>query len=321
VLGNRKLQKSTWTVNQELTYRVDSKDLFASVIVALYCAWDIDSPSSTVMFQRFTEKARRVIFFARYEAGAYGSHYIETEHLLLGLLREAHALLKWFPGEYDVGPKIRAEIEKRITRGERLSTSVEVPLTQESKRVLKLAEETSDRFGHREIEPVHLLIGLLRVESSMAAQILIARGVKSEPIQEDLAKRSSPDYQSTIRPSALLTVEGFLAGLKGRDSGELILYFATNAEVIDASGTEWNLEEIGKSFEMAFAPYAKRNTSYAIEKTLADTNELFIATVLWSNALLASEQRSWIHRMTVVLCPERDEWRILLVQATAVQSH
>lgn len=272
------------------------------------------------MFQRFTEKARRVIFFARYEAGNYGSHYIETEHLLLGLLREDHALLKWFPGEHNVGPKIRDEIEKRITRGERLSTSMEVPLTQECKRVLKLAEETSDRLGHRQIEPVHLLIGLLRIESSMAAQILIARGVKSEPIQEDLAKRSRPEYQSSIRPGALLTVESFLAGLKGRDSGELILYLATNAEVIDASGREWNLEEIRKSFETAFAPYAKRNASYAIEKTLTDTSELFIATVLWNNALLASEQRSWMHRMTVVLFPEGDEWKILLIQATPVQS-
>ncbi|HEY4776448.1 MAG TPA: Clp protease N-terminal domain-containing protein [Candidatus Acidoferrales bacterium] len=273
------------------------------------------------MFQRFTEKARRVIFFARYEAGDYGSHYIETEHLLLGLLREDHALLKWFPGEFDVGPKIRAEIEKRITRGERFPTSVEIPLTQECKRVLKLAEETSDRFSHRQIEPVHLLIGLLRVESSIAAQILAARGVKSEPIQEDLAKRSSSEYRSRIRPSALLTVESFLGGLKGRDSGELILHFATNAEVIDASGREWSLEEVAKSFETVFAPYAKRNASYAIEKTLMDTSELFIATVLWNNALLASEQRSWMHRMTVVLFPEGDEWRILLVQATPVQAH
>jgi ATP-dependent Clp protease ATP-binding subunit ClpA len=273
------------------------------------------------MFQRFTEKARRVIFFARYEAGNYGSQYIESEHLLLGLLREDHALLKWFPGEYNVGPKIRAEIEKRITQGERLSTSVEVPLTQECKRVLKLAEETSDRFGHRQVEPVHLLIGLLRIESSLAAQILIAQGVKPEPIQEDLAKRSSSESQSRIRPSPLPRVESFLAALNGRDSGQLMLYFATNAEIIDASGREWNLQEISKSFETVFAPYAKRNASHALEKTLTDTSELFIATVLWKNALLASEQRSWMHRMTIVLFPEGDEWKILLLQATPVQSH
>jgi ATP-dependent Clp protease ATP-binding subunit ClpC len=62
------------------------------------------------MFERYTERARRAIFFARYEASNYGSRYIETEHLLLGLLREDHALATWFPGESDIEPTIRAEI-------------------------------------------------------------------------------------------------------------------------------------------------------------------------------------------------------------------
>jgi ATP-dependent Clp protease ATP-binding subunit ClpC len=89
------------------------------------------------MFERYTERARRVIFFARYEASNYGSRYIETEHLLLGLLREDRALTKWIPGKGNVEPEIRSEIEKRITRGERISTSVEVPLTDECKKVSK----------------------------------------------------------------------------------------------------------------------------------------------------------------------------------------
>ena len=72
------------------------------------------------MFERYTVEARRVIFFARYEASNYASRYIETEHLLLGLLREG-PLAKWFPGESNVEPEIRAEIEKRITQGERIS--------------------------------------------------------------------------------------------------------------------------------------------------------------------------------------------------------
>jgi len=68
------------------------------------------------MFERYTERARRVIFFARYEASQYGSPYIETEHLLLGLLREDRALTKWFPDQSNVEPEIRAEIEKRIIK-------------------------------------------------------------------------------------------------------------------------------------------------------------------------------------------------------------
>jgi hypothetical protein len=76
------------------------------------------------MFERYTEPGRRAIFFACYEASNYGSRHIESEHLLLGLLREDRG--KWFPGPGKVEPEIRAEIEKRIRRHECIPTTVEV---------------------------------------------------------------------------------------------------------------------------------------------------------------------------------------------------
>ncbi len=84
------------------------------------------------MFERYTEKARRVIFFARYEASQYGSPYIETEHLLLGLMREDKALANRFLRQQGSIESIRKEIEARITIRERISTSVEVPLRKNS---------------------------------------------------------------------------------------------------------------------------------------------------------------------------------------------
>jgi len=272
------------------------------------------------MFERYTEKARRVIFFARYEASNYGSWCIETEHLLLGLLREDRSLAKWFPGQADIEPEIRSEIEKRITRGERISTSVAVPLSAECKKVLDLAGETADRLGHRGVETEHILIAILRIESSMAAQILIARGLNPVPIQAGISRASSPTYLGHTRISARLTLESFLAGLKWLNSEELISFFAQNAEFIDVSGKRWNREEIWKGFETLFAPYAKRNASYAVETKLAETSGLFVAIVLWKNALLVSEQRAWMHRMTVVLAARANDWEILMAQATPVQS-
>jgi ATP-dependent Clp protease ATP-binding subunit ClpC len=79
------------------------------------------------MFERYSENARRVIFFARYEAGQYGSPYIETEHLLLGLMREDKALATRFLRTHGFIESIRKAIEARITIRERISTSVEVP--------------------------------------------------------------------------------------------------------------------------------------------------------------------------------------------------
>src|SRR3984893_15459337 len=92
-----------------------------------------------LMFERYTEKARRVIFFARYEASQYGSPYIETEHLLLGLMRDDQALANCFLREEGSIESIRKEIEARITIREHISTSVEVPLSAECKRILNMA--------------------------------------------------------------------------------------------------------------------------------------------------------------------------------------
>ena len=271
------------------------------------------------MFERYTEKARRVIFFARFEASQYGSQYIETEHLLLGLLREDPALSKRFLGPTNVLAEICTEIERKITPRERISTAVEVPLTIESKEVLNLATEESNRLGQLYLGPEHILLGILRVEGSLAARLLQERGLTPASIREQLAKAPNPKYQRESTRSALLTLDNFLTGLKSLKSEELISFFTQNAVFIDATGKRWNREEIWKGFETLFAPYAKKNASFVVEATLAETSELFVANVLWKNALLASEQRSWMHRMGVVLLPKVDDWQILTVQVTPVQ--
>ena len=119
--------------------------------------------------------------------------------------------------------------------------------------------------------------------------------------------------------SASSTLDSFLTGLISESSETLVLFFAKNAQFIDASGKRWSQEEIVKQFETLFAPYAKRNSTYAIDATLADTSDLFVANVLWKNALLAREQRTWLHRMSFVLLREQDEWEILVAQVTPVQ--
>jgi hypothetical protein len=270
------------------------------------------------MFERYTEKARRVIFFSRYEASQYGSHYIETEHLLLGLLREDLGLLKTFLGLSDIGTEIRAEIEKRTQQGERISTSVEMPLSLQSREVLKFAAESATRLAHRHVDTQHVFVGLLRVENSLAAQVLMARGLKPASVLEKIAKSPVlPSYGESV-PGALLTLTSFLAGLKWLNAGELITFFAKHAEVIDAAGKRWLYEDIRKEFETIFAPYAKKNATHSIETTLVNTPEIFVASILWKNALLASEQRAWMHRMSVVILSKANDWEIVSIHASPV---
>ena len=119
------------------------------------------------MFERYTEKARRVIFFARYEASQFGSPYIETEHLLLGLLREDKALTNRFLRSHASVESIRKQIEAHTTIREKVSTSVDLPLSNECKRVLAYAAEEAERLGHKHIGTEHLLLGLLREDKEL----------------------------------------------------------------------------------------------------------------------------------------------------------
>jgi ATP-dependent Clp protease ATP-binding subunit ClpC len=149
------------------------------------------------MFERYTEKARRVIFFARYEASQFGAHAIEPEHLLLGLMREDKTLTgRFFPRAQVSIESIRKEIEGRTLLREKISTSVELPLAPETKRVLAYAHEESDRLQHRHIGTEHLLLGLLREERSMAAEILYERGLRLNAVRDEIARQSGADTRS-----------------------------------------------------------------------------------------------------------------------------
>src|SRR5216117_54894 len=146
------------------------------------------------MFERYTEKARRVIFFARYEASQFGAPAIEPEHLLLGLMREDKTLTgRFFPRAPVSIESIRKEIEGRTLLRERIPTSVELPLAPETKRVLHFSHDESDRLQHRHIGTEHLLLGLLREERSMAAQILFERGLRLAAVRDEIARQSGAD--------------------------------------------------------------------------------------------------------------------------------
>src|SRR5882724_8649348 len=180
------------------------------------------------MFERYTERARRVIFFARYEASQFGSTTIETEHLLLGLIREDKNLTNRFLRNHSSIESIRKEIEGRTTIREKVSTSIDLPLSNECKRILAYAAEEAERLNHRHIGTEHLLLGILREEKCVAAEILHERGLRLNAIREELA-RSVVDRQTLIKPkeTPLLSefsrdltqaaMDGVLDPLVGRD--------------------------------------------------------------------------------------------------------
>ena len=182
------------------------------------------------MFEKYTEKARRVIFFARYEASQLGSRRIETEHVLLGLLREDKALTsRFFPHAEATFETVRKQVKGRTVVREKVSTSVELPLSDESKRVLTYAGEEADRLMCNYIGTEHILLGLLREEKSLAAEILYENGLRLSRVREELAGPSTErPAPSKSKESLILTefsrdlteaaINGVLDPLIGRDA-------------------------------------------------------------------------------------------------------
>ena len=130
------------------------------------------------MFERYTEHARRVIFFARYQASEFGSSEIATEHLLLGLVREDKRLIEQLTGAS--ADFLREQVKRLVAVGTSTSTSVDLPLTEACKRVLAHGADEADRLHHRHIGNEHLLLGILTEENSVAAQVLRQNGVTLE---------------------------------------------------------------------------------------------------------------------------------------------
>jgi len=192
------------------------------------------------MSERLTEGARRTIFFSRYEASQFGSREITTEHLLLGLLREAKVLLgRFLPAYRD--EEIRRQIEEQSPPvGEKVSTSVDMPLSSACKKVLSRAEEEAERLKDATIGNEHLLLGLLGFvgeEKCPATEILRGCGLELTKVRVEIEQaaydvrhrwdkgwRAKPaDYKaSPWRRAAAPAFEDIPRGEGGRWGGGLI---------------------------------------------------------------------------------------------------
>jgi ATP-dependent Clp protease ATP-binding subunit ClpC len=142
------------------------------------------------MFERFTEYARRALFFARYEASQLGSPSIEIEHLLLGLTRESRGSaggLVARASEAAVG--VRADLAARTGTAANGAVSHEIPFSAGTKRALQCAGEEADGLSHSDIDVEHLLLGILREGTSAAAAELNEAGLTLEAARAEVRRR------------------------------------------------------------------------------------------------------------------------------------
>ena len=162
------------------------------------------------MFERYTERARRVLFFARYEASQLGGLSIGSEHLLLGLLREGKGVTSRLFAEKEVAyAAARDEIATAAAGLAKIATSVEMQLAADTKAALERAAEEADRLVHNYIGTEHLLLGLLRDPATPAGALLTRAGLSLEAARAWLAQGAAaapaPErhvvlVQVTVRP-------------------------------------------------------------------------------------------------------------------------
>jgi len=166
------------------------------------------------MFERYTEEARRTLFFARYQSGLLGSTTIETEHLLLGLLRDNKGICRRFLESRQLSPqRISADIVVRVAREKKVPTSVEIPFSEETKRALHFAAAEADRMRTSHIGAEHLLLALLREEGTAAGLLLAANGLRLDDARKEIESLSG--VQPASRQAAQIAVWDVVERIKG----------------------------------------------------------------------------------------------------------
>ena len=139
------------------------------------------------MFERFTDRARKVMALANQEAQRFNHEYIGTEHILLGLVKEGSGVGANVLKNLDVDlRKVRLEVEKLVKAGPEMVTMGRLPQTPRAKKVIEYAIEEARNLNHNYVGTEHLLLGLLREHDGVAAQVLMNLGLKLEEVREEV---------------------------------------------------------------------------------------------------------------------------------------
>ncbi len=190
------------------------------------------------MFDKFTDRARKIIALAQKEAERFRHDYIGTEHLLLGLVKEGSGVAVTALNNLSVDvEKVRREVEKLVVIADKPAPSGPLPFTPQAKRVLELASEEARGLGHPYIGTEHILLGLLSEQDSVAAQVLINLDLKLEDVRSEILDLlGASDVSKPPAPAGEKTEAGEKPAAGGKKQGKKEGESATPA--LDAFGRD-----------------------------------------------------------------------------------
>ncbi len=248
------------------------------------------------VYERFTDRARKVMQLANQEAQRFNHEYIGTEHILLGLVKEGSGVAANVLKNLDIDlRKIRLEVEKIVQAGPDMPLTGKLPQTARAMKVIKYAAEESRKFNHNYVGTEHLLLGLLRVEDGVAAQALMNLGLHLEavreetvnllgpvagPVEEDLARPAAADWPAEVKR----TLEELDAQIKllthQKEEAYAAYEFPTAAELRDQA------DKLIKKRETVTRQWRAR---YAIDPSWLSCNEGAVAKL----ARTIAAERRW----------------------------
>src|SRR2546426_8159831 len=149
------------------------------------------------MFERFTDRARKVMALANQEAQRFNHEYIGTEHILLGLVKEGSGVGANVLKNLDVDlRKNRLEVEKLVKSGPDMVTMGKLPHTPRAKKVIEFSIEEARNLNHNYVGTEHILLGLLREQEGVAAQVLMNLGVKLQDVRHEVLNLLGHDLEA-----------------------------------------------------------------------------------------------------------------------------
>ncbi|MEY2795419.1 MAG: ATP-dependent Clp protease ATP-binding subunit ClpC, partial [Planctomycetota bacterium] len=204
------------------------------------------------MFERLTDRARKVMALANQEAQRLNHEYIGTEHILLGLVKEGSGVGANVLKNLDIDlRKVRIEVEKLVKTGPEMVTMGKLPQTPRAKKVIEYAIEEARNLNHNYVGTEHLLLGLLREHDGVAAQVLMNLGLKLEEVREEVlnllgAGAESEEAPPQSEPQEPPSMGGPASG--GPESGARRGTAKSKTPALDSFGRD--LTELAKSGEL-----------------------------------------------------------------------
>jgi hypothetical protein len=226
-----------------------------------------------------------VIFFARFEASNFGSACIDTQHLLLGLLREDKLLLHRVQLKVDF-EAARQDVASRIRPGEPIPTNVDLPLSEQAKRALKYAAEEADRLNQRQVSTTHLLLGLVRDEKFASAESLTRLGAHLDSMRKvlEVPRDEAPSAEAHAPITHHRTITG--------------------PDVIMVHGIKRNLEELHRNISR-FRGFVWKRKSWKPLNLVMNKNEKklsFDLTLVKKSSEFAVVKGGWKKDQCAICC-------------------